>query len=88
MKVKHILVQHSYEAEDILRLLQSGKDFSELAAKYSKCSSASAGGDLGFLKPGRAVEEFEEAATMLKVGQISPKPVRTRFGYHLILRYE
>jgi parvulin-like peptidyl-prolyl isomerase len=88
MKLKHILVQHRHEAEDLILLLSQGSDFSQLATKFSKCSSASAGGELGELKPGRFVEEFEESALLLQVLQYTSQPVRTRFGYHLIYRYE
>lgn len=86
-RFSHILVTHEYEAQDLLRMLQQGKDFAELAKKYSQCSSAPAGGDLGELKPGRADESFEEAAFALKPGQRTSQPVRSRFGYHLILRH-
>lgn len=87
MKVKHILVQHQYEAEDILRKLSEGKTFEDLARTYSTCSSAPQGGDLGLVKTGKFVEDFEEAACGLKPGEISKKPVRTAFGYHIIFRY-
>ncbi len=86
--VAHILVKHQYEAEDLLKKIQEGKDFSELAQKYSTCPSSSRGGDLGVLKTGRADPDFEEAALALQPGEISTEPVRTRFGYHLIRRME
>ena len=86
ISVCHILVQHQYEADDLLRLLASGKDFGDLARKYSKCPSASAGGDLGSFGRGKMDEDFEEAALALKAGEVSKKPVRTKFGYHLIKR--
>ncbi len=86
MRASHILVKHEYEAVDILRALQDGKSFEELAQKYSQCSSAKAGGDLGVFSSGRMDEDFEDAVLALKVGETSAKPVRTRFGYHLIKR--
>jgi peptidylprolyl isomerase/peptidyl-prolyl cis-trans isomerase C len=85
-KISHILVTHEYEAEDVLKLLKKGKTFEDLARRFSKCPSAAAGGDLGDLKPGRADEDFEDAAFALKAGSYSLKPVRTKFGYHIILR--
>lgn len=85
-KISHILVAHEYEAQDILRLLKQGKSFEELAQRFSKCPSAEKGGDLGELKEGRADADFEEAAFALKPGEQTAKPVRTRFGYHLIWR--
>lgn len=87
IKVSHILVDKEYEAEDILRALQSGKSFEELAVKYSKCPSAKAGGDLGEVAVSRLDEDFTDAALALKIGETSNKPVRTRFGYHLIKRF-
>lgn len=86
-RASHILVKHEYEALDLQRALANGKSFEELAKKFSSCPSAPSGGDLGFIKPGKTVEEFEEALMGLKVGEVS-KPVRTRFGYHLIKRTE
>ena len=82
----HILVKNEYEAQDILRLLKDGKDFAELAKKYSTCSSAAQGGDLGSQPISRLDEDYSDVATMLKPGQISTKPVRTKFGYHIIRR--
>ena len=79
-------MKHQYEAEDVLKLLDKGKSFEELAQRFSICSSATHGGDLGELKPGRADEDFEESAFALKSGARSVKPVRTKFGYHIILR--
>lgn len=83
---RHILVGHEYEATDILRLIEQGKGFEEMAQKFSKCPSAKAGGDLGEFGRGRMVPDFEEAAFQLKVDEVS-KPTKTRFGYHLIQRY-
>lgn len=88
IRASHILVQHQYEAEDLLRALKDGKSFEDLARRHSKCSSAAQGGDLGSFSSGRMDENFEEAAFALKVGQVSAKPVRTKFGYHLIKRTE
>jgi len=82
----HILVQHEYEAQDILRLLKQGKTFAELAQRFSKCSSAVSGGNLGEIKKGKADEDFEEAAYKLAPGTMTEQPVKTKFGYHLILR--
>jgi Parvulin-like peptidyl-prolyl isomerase len=86
LHTSHILVNNEYEAQDILRLLKEGKDFAELARKYSKCSSAAQGGDLGAQPVSRLDEDYSDAAMLLKPGQISTKPVRTKFGYHIIRR--
>lgn len=84
--VAHILVAQKYEAEDLLKKLNEGKSFSELAQKYSTCPSGKVGGDLGPIAVGKADGDFEEAALLLKVDEISRQPVRSRFGYHLIKR--
>ena len=84
---KHILVEHEYEAQDILKKITDGKSFEELAKKFSKCPSGQSGGDLGEFARGRMVPAFEEAAFELAVGETSG-PVRTRFGFHLIHRYK
>lgn len=84
--VKHILVKHEYEAQDILKKINEGLSFAEAAKKFSTCSSAASGGELGPFRPGRFVEAFEEAVDILPENKIS-KPVRTQFGYHLILKY-
>lgn len=82
----HILVQHKYEAEDLVRLLKQGQSFMELAKKFSRCPSASVGGDLGPVNPASLDDEFREAAEDLKSGEITKTPVRTKFGYHLIMK--
>ena len=83
---KHILVSHEYEAQDLIKKLNDGVSFEELAQKFSKCPSSQQGGNLGSFSQGRMVPEFEQAVIELEPGEVS-KPVRTAFGYHLILRY-
>jgi peptidyl-prolyl cis-trans isomerase C len=84
--VRHILLRHQYEAEDVLRKLVAGESFESLARKFSTCPSSAQGGDLGTLAFGRADSDFEEEVTRLKIGETSTSPVRTRFGYHIIWR--
>lgn len=93
MTLRHILVEHEYQALDLERQLRSAsKTFQELARIYSSCPSAKDGGYLGDFSTqqgqklfARLDETFQEAALQLSAGQHS-QPVRTRFGYHLILR--
>lgn len=85
-RFSHILVNQKFEAEDILKHLKSGKNFSDLASKYSTCSSANSGGDLGLVDESRLDPDFAEEAFSLKVGSYTLYPVKTRFGYHIILR--
>ena len=58
--------------------------FAELAKENSACPSSSKGGDLGEFTRGQMVKEFDEAAFTLPVGKVSD-PVKTQFGYHLVL---
>lgn len=85
-KAAHILVRAKYEAEDLLLKLKSGAQFEELAKRYSTCTSAAHSGNLGEIKVGQSDMEFEEAVLNLKISEVTPLPIRTRFGYHLIKR--
>jgi peptidyl-prolyl cis-trans isomerase SurA len=70
-------------AEKVLAELKGGADFAELAKKYSKDPSAAEGGDLGFLKKGELLPEFDEALVNLKPGQVSGL-IRTLAGIHIV----
>lgn len=82
-KASHILVKELDQAEKIYEQIESGKDFYDLANKYSLDNHEQNGGDLGEFPKGTMVKEFEEALDELSDGEIS-KPVKTQFGYHLI----
>ena len=72
------------KAEQVLKQIQAGGDFAELARKYSEdTGSAQQGGNLGPFTRGRMVREFENVAFSLKPGEVSGL-VRTQFGYHII----
>ncbi|MDH4222592.1 MAG: peptidylprolyl isomerase [candidate division Zixibacteria bacterium] len=70
-------------ATDISRRALRGEDFSELAKNFSQDLSAKEGGDLGFIKRGEVLPEFEEVAFALNPGETS-ELVRTLLGYHII----
>jgi peptidyl-prolyl cis-trans isomerase D len=65
-------------------LVEKRTTFADAATTYSEDPSAKSGGDLGFFDREKMVAPFTDAAFKLPVGQIS-EPVRTQFGYHLIL---
>ncbi len=96
VKVRHILIKvdpnadaktdaaAKQRAEDILKQLRAGGNFAELAKKNSDDpGSKDQGGELGFIKHGVTVPEFDKAAFSLQPGQISDL-VKTKFGYHII----
>ena len=70
--------------KDLKKQLDAGADFAELAKANSDCPSSAKGGSLGKFGKGMMVKEFEEAAFTLEPGKVSD-PVKTPFGYHLIL---
>ena len=82
---KHILVSSEAEAKKIIAQLKGGADFATLAKQNSKDpSGAQQGGDLGFFKKDEMVPEFATAAFALQPGQVSPDPVHSQFGWHVI----
>ena len=72
------------KANEIREEILNGLDFAEAAKKYSKCPSGENGGNLGYFGKGQMVPEFEKAAFSAPLGVIT-EPVKTQFGYHLIL---
>lgn len=93
VRARHILIKTS---EDISQeaakkkineiydtVVKNPDKFSANAEKYSEGPSGKRGGDLGYFARGNMVKEFEDVAFKIEVGEIS-KPVKTRFGYHII----
>ena len=89
---RHILIKLSeimsekegkQKMDNIKERLDNGEKFEVLARQYSEDSTASNGGDLGWINPGDTVPQFEKAMNELKDNQIS-QPVRTQFGWHVI----
>ena len=75
------------EAKEVIAKLKKGEDFAELAKEYSDDSSNSkSGGKLADFNHEQMVEAFEDAAKELKVGSYTTTPVKTEFGYHIILK--
>ena len=81
----HILLKEEYEALQIIEKLKTKSEFSKLAKSYSVGPSKKHGGNLGWFRSGQMVKEFEEAVFRLKKGTITKKPVKTKFGYHIIM---
>ena len=81
----HILVDSEERAKEIYSEISSGNiTFEDAAKKYSSCPSGKDGGSLGEFGKGQMVPEFDRAVFSMQVGEITPQPVRTQFGYHLI----
>src|SRR6185295_11877227 len=81
---RHILVKTKEEAEAIIKQLDGGAKFEDIAKEKSSDGSAAQGGDLGWFGPGQMVPEFEKAAFALEVGAYTKVPVQTQFGWHVI----
>jgi len=84
VKAGHILLKTEEEAKAIIKKLDKGGDFTELAIENSTGPAAVNGGMLGWLAPNTMVEPFESAVFSMEVGSYSKEPVKTQFGYHVI----
>ena len=85
LRVSHIVVKAQDEALDLKKRLNQGEDFATLARKVSlDLSTRYKGGDLGYIKKGQTLPQFEKVLLTLKVGGIS-QPFATPFGYHIIM---
>lgn len=75
------------QAKKIIKKLNNGEDFAELAKKYSDDSATAAdGGDLGFFNTDDMDENFMEAVKDLGINEYTDEPVKTDYGYHIILK--
>jgi len=84
VRARHILVDNEEKATKVIADLKKGGKFEELAKANSSGPSANNGGDLGFFKKEDMVQEFSDAAFALKPGQVTEKPVKSQFGWHVI----
>ncbi len=85
VSAKHILVDTEEQASEIKKSIDSGEiTFEDAAARHSKCPSKDRGGALGYFGRGKMAKEFEDAAFTQPVGMLG-SPVRTQFGWHLII---
>ena len=96
VRVRHMVFMYSEEerdsskeevirkkAADILNKIREGEDFAKLASIYSEDLSAKSGGDLGYFSRGKMIKDFEDAAFILKKGEVSDV-IRTPYGFHII----
>ena len=81
VKAKHILVADEKLAKDIIRKLNKGADFDTLGKEHSLDKAV----DLGYFTEEIMVPEFTKAAFSMKKGEYTKAPVKTQFGYHVIL---
>lgn len=98
VRASHILInlpQSGYSAEDSIKAFQKandaikklkdGVDFTEVAKEFSDDMSAKQnGGDLYYFTAGMTVPEFEDVIYKMKVGDFTKEPVRTMFGIHVV----
>lgn len=85
VSARHILVATEEEAKKAKEEIASESiSFGDAAMKYSTCPSNQQGGNLGEFSKGMMVPEFEEAAFAAEIGVVT-EPVKTQFGYHLIV---
>ena len=84
-KARHILVGSEHEAKALIEQLDKGADFAKLASEHSTGPSAMEGGELGWFRAEQMMKGFGEAVRNMKKGTYSKTPVRTDFGWHVIL---
>lgn len=86
IKARNIVVKTEDEAKAIIARLDKGEDFAQLAVELSIDPTAKTNqGDIGYFgKEAQMVDEFKNAAFLLKVGEYTKKPVQSMFGYHII----
>jgi len=86
VRARHILLDSEAAAKDIIAQLEAGASFADLAGQQTiDTASAAKAGDLGYFTGDQMVPEFSEAAFALDRGEYTKQPVKTRFGWHVIL---
>jgi peptidyl-prolyl cis-trans isomerase C len=84
VRARHILLDSEARAREAIAALDAGADFAALARARSMGPTAEQGGDLDYFTWDNMVPDFATAAFDLEIGQYSPDPVRTEFGWHVI----
>lgn len=83
-RASHILLDEEQDAIDVIKDLEGGDDFAELAKGRSTGPTGPSGGDLGWFQISSMVPEFASALQELSVGEITDEPVKSDFGWHVI----
>jgi peptidyl-prolyl cis-trans isomerase C len=84
-RARHILVEKKEDAEGLIKQLQAGGKFDDLAKANSKDpGSKDNGGDLDWAVPSNYVKPFADAMVALQKGKYTPTPVQSPFGFHII----
>jgi peptidyl-prolyl cis-trans isomerase C len=83
-KARHILLDDEAKAKDFIVKLKAGAKFEDLAKDSKDEGSAAQGGDLGFAAPNTYVKPFADALAAMKKGDLTPTPIKTEFGFHII----
>jgi peptidyl-prolyl cis-trans isomerase C len=84
-KAKNIVVTTKEEADVVIKQLQQGKKFADLAKERANGPTGPNGGDLGWFTAETMVQPVVEAARGMKVGTYSTEPIKSEFGYHVLL---
>lgn len=84
-KASHILVKEEAEAQAIVENLKKGAKFEELAKQSIDPGSKDSGGDLGWAAASNYVKPFADALAALAKGKYTETPVKSEFGYHVIM---
>jgi peptidyl-prolyl cis-trans isomerase C len=84
VKAKHILVPTEADARAILAIATPA-NFSQLAKEKSQGPSAKTGGELGWFRREQMIPEFAQLAFSTQPGTIASQPVKTQFGWHVIM---
>jgi len=84
VRAQHILLESEEDGYDIIKAIEGGADFGDLARERSQGPSAARGGDLGYFTRSGMIQPFSSAAFAIEPGAIGPDPVQTEHGWHVI----
>ena len=81
---RHLLVSSEAPCDELTQQILAGADFAAVAKEHSTCPSGAQGGDLGRFGPGMMVPEFDKVVFSAPLNEVQG-PVKTQFGYHLLV---